>query len=94
MLSAKHLVHAAVAFPQNHLALFYRSVFVAPKLQLEWIPDRHLAFGDAHFQRGVAAEMLIGKKEHALATLECPLQHSLCIAAGANDPAVLATKRF
>src|SRR4051812_9477754 len=72
VLGPKHLVHAAMAFPQNDLATL-DLLFAAASQRLGMrIPNGHLVERDSHPDRGVAPEMLIGKEHHAACARERP----------------------
>ena len=57
----KHLMHAAVAFPQNEPRALDRLDRIAA-LRHERVPHDHILTRDAHFVRGIASQMFVGKK--------------------------------
>ena len=58
------------------------------------IPHDHLVERHTHLVRGVAAEMLIGQKENALAALPRPSQRRRAVGRRADDTAALADEGF
>ena len=58
------------------------------------IPDRHLVERHAHGVGGVAAEVLIGQEQDALAARPRPFERRAGVAGGADRAAVLADERF
>jgi hypothetical protein len=63
-----------------------------PTTSLVRIVDEHLIEADAKIMAGIAAQMLVGKKEQLLAVLERPLDNAASIAARANGPSIPAAK--
>ena len=92
VLRPKHLVDAAVALPEDHLAALQLLFGVAAERIGVRIPDRHLVERDAHAERRVAAQVLIGKEQHAARARERPLEHRLGVARRADDAAVPADR--
>ena len=74
MRRSKHLMNAAVALPQDHAAVG-KCALADAALVLPGVPDRHLFVGDAHLQRRVAAQVLVGQEEdlRGLALTERPI---------------------
>src|SRR6266566_4911013 len=58
------------------------------------IPNYHLLLRYAEFERGVPAQVFVGEEEYALATAECPLDHSGCVRGGADDSAIAPAESF
>src|SRR4051812_5729707 len=58
------------------------------------IPDNHLVERYSHLVSGVAAEMLIRKKQDLLAALPRPFQGSRCVRRRADHTAALADERL
>ena len=86
-------VHRAVALPENDArALDGVRLEAAPDLVR--IPDDHLVERHAHLVGGVAAEMLIGQKQNALAALPRPAQRRRGVRRRADDAAALAAERL
>jgi hypothetical protein len=71
-----------------------RAVFSGPwpALQAPGVPDRHLLQRNAHRIAGVAAQVLVGQKQDALAARKGPLEGCARIGRGADQPAALAAK--
>ena len=93
VLRLEHLVHRAMAFPQQdlrHLDLLRRQA----AHRLVGIPDQHFAQRDVHEIAGPAPEVLVGEEQHFLAPRERPLQDLARIGRRAHDAAVLAAERF
>src|SRR5437899_10055984 len=86
-------VHRAVALPQNDPRPPH-GVWLEPAPDLVRIPYHHLVERHPKLVRGIAAKMLIGQEQNALAALPCPPQRRRGIRRRADDAAALATKRF
>ena len=61
---------------------------------LEWIPDADLLGGDAHIQRGVGAQVLVGQEEDVLASPKGPVKDLARVGRGADGAAVPPHKGF
>ena len=94
MFGPEHLMNAAVALPEDHLAAFKLFLGAAAERIGVRIPDWHLVERDAHAERRVAAQMLIGEEHHAAGARERPFERGLGIGGGANDAAVPADERL
>ena len=89
----EHLVHRAVAFPQQDARLLdllggEAAVFLVR------VPDHHFVERDVLLVAGPAAEVLVGEEQHLLALLERPVENGRRVGRGAHDAAVLATEGF
>lgn len=99
MLRLEHLMHAAVAFPEDYFAAVESRFVVATQVVGKRIPDWHLLFG-AHFsvkghpQRRVAAQVLVGEEHHATGASEGPVESRFGVARRADDSAMSANERF
>ena len=58
------------------------------------VEDDHLIQRDAHFVRGVSAQVLVGEEDDFFTLGKCPAEDRTSVAAGATGPAVAATKGF
>jgi len=87
------LMDGAVAFPEDDATGFEGGLGL-PALQRPRVPDRHRFEGDIHGVAGVAAEMLIGEKENALAALESPFKGGAGVGTGADQAAAFAAEGF
>ena len=80
---------------------FHRIIFASSTcssglaaVHLVRIPHDHLVERHTHLVRGVAAEMLIGKEQNALAALQRPSQRRRAVGRRADDAAALADEGF
>ena len=85
------LVDRAEAVPEDHPGV-EQGLFVVAAEGLARVPHRHLLQRHAHGLGGVAAQVLVGEEQHALAALERPLQHGRGVRGRADDAAVLAAE--
>ena len=93
LLNGEALVYGAEALPQDHLrvrVLFGRG----PAVRLERVPQGHLVEAHTHGERGVAAQVLVGEEQHALAAFERPFKHGARVGARAHDAAVASAEGF
>ena len=91
MAGLEHLVHRAVALPQQDAGA--ADLFCAePAVFQIRIPHRHVVEGNAHLVPAPAAEVLVGEEQHLLALRERPLENFWRVARGTHDAAVLAAK--
>ena len=91
---AKHLVNAAVTLPEDHLAAGEYRFVVAAQVVGERIPHGHLLFRDAHPQRRIASQVLVGEKHHSARAGERPFERRPGVARRADDPAVSPDERL
>ena len=89
VLGPEALVHRAVPLPQQQRGLLHLAVGQAAQ-GLPRVPDPHVVGAVAELVAGVAAEVLVGEEEHALAALEGPGEHGPGVGRGADRPAVAA----
>ena len=94
VLRLKHLVNGAMPFPKNDTRVLDGLQSVAPKFWLMGVPNRHGIVSDSHFERSVATQMLVRKKEDSLALSKGPIENCLGIAARANDTAMPTAEGF
>jgi hypothetical protein len=87
----KALMDGAVALPEQDAAGGELLLRLAP-LNGPRVPDRHLVQRNAHGVAGVAAQVLVGQKEDALAAGEGPLEGGAGVGRGADQPAALAAE--
>src|SRR5882724_3618847 len=87
----KSFVNRTVPFPKNDPGGPQSFSGVSAE-RFVGIPHEHLIECNAHLVSGVASEMLIGKEQHALASLERPTQDPLGVRRRAHNSTVLATK--
>jgi hypothetical protein len=64
---------------------------VSPHFEIG-VPDHHLVEWNAHLEAGPAPEVLVGKEENLLATLERPGGNRAGVGRGAHDAAVRAAE--
>jgi len=88
VLRLEHRMHAAVALPEDHAALFDLLPRVASERRVVRVPESHLVEWDAHRAGRVAAEVLVGKKEHSLGAGKRPVEYGPGVARRADDAAV------
>ena len=93
LFDGEALVDRAEAVPEEDAGVEKGSGGVAAEGQVR-IPDGHLREGDAHGLGGVAAEVLVGEEEDALASFEGPLEDAGGVGGGADDSAALAAEAF
>ena len=89
----KHLVHAAVALPENQLCPLDCFASIAA-VGLKRIPDNHLLARQPHLIGRIAAQMLVGEEENLLASGPTPFNDRSGIGRRAGNPAVLTAKGF
>jgi hypothetical protein len=87
------LVNRAVPFPENHLRVEHLLDGLAA-VHLVRIPHDHLVERNPHLVRGVAAEMLIGQEQDALAAFPRPAQRRGAVGRSTDDTAALAHERL
>ena len=91
LVNGEALMDRAEAVPEDDLRVFELGGRVAAE-GFAGVPERHLLERDAHGLGGVAAEVLVRKKEDTLAALEGPAEHGRGVGGGADDAAVLAAE--
>ena len=75
MTRLKHLVHRAKALPENHLGVL-DLLRRQPAHGQHEVPDDHVLQRNAHVVTGIAPQMLVGEKQHLLASRKGPVQHA------------------
>src|SRR5437867_725999 len=86
-------VDRAVTLPQNH-ARAPHGVRLETAPDLVRIPDDHVVERHAERVRGVATQMLIGKKENSLTAFPGPFQGGRGVGRGADDATAFAAEGF
>src|SRR3954467_3360599 len=86
-------MHRAVPFPENH-SCGTKTIGSDAAIQHVGIPYHHLRQGYAELIRGIASEMLIGKKENLGSFRIGPAKRCAGIRRCTNEAAPLADERF
>ena len=73
LLHVKAHVRGTVALPKNNPGTLDLFVGAIRGHRVFGIPHKHLRFGNAVFQRGIAPQVLIREEEDALPSHECPV---------------------
>src|SRR3954464_244645 len=86
-------MHRAVPFPENH-SCGTKTIGSDAAIQHVGIPYHHLRQGYAELIRGIAPEMLIGKKENLGSFRIGPAKRCARIRRCTNETATVAAERF
>src|SRR6266487_3074539 len=87
-------MRGTVALPEDNARALDLFISVIRGHGVFGIPNYHLLLRYAEFERGVPAQVFVGEEEYALATAECPLDHSGCVRGGADDSAIAPAESF
>src|SRR5215467_13379617 len=87
------LMHRAVALPQDHLRFLHSFRGVASEFLVR-VPHHHAVQRNPHAKTGIAAQMLVRKKQYFVAALKGPLHDRSGVGTGTDQTAMLAGERL
>src|SRR5258708_7253653 len=93
VLGQESLMNGAMALPKNH-ACPAQPLGRDATHDHERVPDHALVQGNAHGKRGVAAKVLVRKKQELLVAFKGPAKRCRRVGRSANHSSALAAKRF
>ncbi len=91
MRRLKHLVHAAMALPEDQLGAF-DGVSGIPAVGLIGVPHDHFITGDTHCIRCIAPQVLVGEEQNFLTPGPTPFDHRARIGRRTGNASVFAAK--